>query len=130
MDLSYNNLTALPETIFMRTSLEIFSAAYNQLKEIPVKALNPVQSTLKKVSTTIEVAQYFFCNGRTDEIYYLICECLVLDKRWHRTLSKNGRKFRDAFVYIFFQASWAKNFDLLRVIAVNGTITIEFYVEF
>ena len=46
------------------------------------------------------------------------------------TLSKNGRKFRDAFVYIFFQASWAKNFDLLRVIAVNGTITIEFYVEF
>ena len=48
----------------------------------------------------------------------------------HGTLSKNGRKFRDAFVYIFFQASWAKNFDLLRVIAVNGTITIEFYVEF
>ena len=46
------------------------------------------------------------------------------------TLSKNGRKFREAFVYIFFQASWAKNFDQLRVIAVNGTITIEFYVEF
>ena len=46
------------------------------------------------------------------------------------TLSKNGRKFREAFVYIFFQASWAKIFDLLRVIAVNGTITIEFYVEF
>ena len=47
------------------------------------------------------------------------------------TLSKNGRKFRDPFVYIFFQASWAKNFDLLRVIiAVHGTRTIEFYVEF
>ena len=46
------------------------------------------------------------------------------------TLSKNGRKFREAFVYIFFQASWAKNFDLLRVIAVHGTMTIEFYVEF
>ena len=59
VDLSYNNLTALPETIFMRTSLEIFSAAYNQLKEIPVKALNPVQSTLKKVSSAIEVAHYF-----------------------------------------------------------------------
>ena len=49
----------------------------------------------------------------------------------HHTLSKNRRKFRDAFVYhFFFQASWAKNFDLLRVIAVNETITIEFYVEF
>ena len=46
------------------------------------------------------------------------------------TLSKNGRKFRNAFVYIFFQANWAKNFDLLRFIAVDGTMTIEFYVEF
>ena len=34
----------------MRTSLEIFNAAYNQLKEIPVKALNPVQSTLKQLN--------------------------------------------------------------------------------
>ena len=50
VDLSYNNLTMLPETIFMRTSLEIFNAAYNQLKEIPVKALNPVQSTLKQLN--------------------------------------------------------------------------------
>ena len=53
-----------------------------------------------------------------------------LNKFSRFTLSKNGRKFRDAFVYTFFQASWAKIFDLLRVIAVNGTITIEFYVEF
>ena len=54
----------------------------------------------------------------------------VISQASQDALSKNGRKFRDAFVYIFFQASWAKNFDLLRVIAVNGTITIEFYVEF
>ena len=54
----------------------------------------------------------------------------ALSSQIQYTLSKNGRKFRDAFVYIFFQASWAKIFDLLRVIAVNGTITIEFYVEF
>ena len=33
-----------------------------------------------------------------------------------------------AFVYNF--SRWAKNYDQLRVIAVNGTITIEFYVEF
>ena len=59
-----------------------------------------------------------------------INKSIVAPTSFHSTLSKNGRKFRDAFVYIFFQASWAKNFDLLRVIAVNGTITIEFYVEF
>ena len=54
----------------------------------------------------------------------------ALSSQIQYTLSKNGRKFRDAFVYIFFQASWAKNFDLLRVIAVHGTMTIEFYVKF
>ena len=45
------------------------------------------------------------------------------------TEGKNGQKFRGCFVY-FFQASWAKNFDLLRVITVHGTMTIEFYMEF
>ena len=43
---------------------------------------------------------------------------------------KKGRKFRDGFCLQIFQASWAKNYDLLRVIAVHGTITIKFYVEF
>ena len=46
------------------------------------------------------------------------------------TLGKIGRKFRNGFCLQFFQASWAKNFDLLRVIAVHGTMTIEFYTEF
>ena len=46
------------------------------------------------------------------------------------TEGKSGRKFRDCFCLQIFQASWAKNFDLLRFIAVHGTITIEFYVEF
>ena len=47
-----------------------------------------------------------------------------------RTLGNKGRKFRDGFCLQFFQASWAKNYDLLRVIAVHGTMTIKFYVEF
>ena len=39
-------------------------------------------------------------------------------------------KIPRCFCLHFFQARWAKNFDLLRVIAVHGTMTIEFYVEF
>ena len=46
------------------------------------------------------------------------------------TLGYKGRKFRDGFCLQIFQASWAKNYDLLRVIAVHGTMTIKFYVEF
>ena len=46
------------------------------------------------------------------------------------TEGKSGRKFRDCFCLQIFQASWAKNFDLLRVIAVYGIVTIKFYVEF
>ena len=46
------------------------------------------------------------------------------------TLGNKGRKFRDGFCLQFFQASWAKNYDLLRVIAVHGTMTIKFYVKF
>ena len=63
IDLSNNRLKVLPETLFMRTSLEIFGAANNLLKEIPIKALNPVQSTLKHLNlagnkiTTISYSQ-------------------------------------------------------------------------
>ena len=46
------------------------------------------------------------------------------------TKRKNARQSRDGFCFHFFQATWAKNFDLLRVIAVHGTITIKFYVKF
>ena len=47
VDLSRNRLNTLPEQLFQRTSLEIFRARYNTLHEIPIKSLNPVQSTLK-----------------------------------------------------------------------------------
>eukprot|EP00095_Tigriopus_kingsejongensis_P001501 snap_masked-scaffold1086_size63525-processed-gene-0.0 protein:Tk01501 transcript:snap_masked-scaffold1086_size63525-processed-gene-0.0-mRNA-1 annotation:"hypothetical protein DAPPUDRAFT_300683" len=47
VDLSHNFLETLPEELFLRTSLEIFKVAHNRLYEIPVKALNPVQSSLK-----------------------------------------------------------------------------------
>ncbi len=47
VDVSSNRLETLPETLFQRTSLEIFLAADNRLSEIPIKALNPVQSTLR-----------------------------------------------------------------------------------
>ncbi len=47
VDVSGNALTSLPEQLFQRTSLQIFKAADNKLTEIPVKALNPVQSTLR-----------------------------------------------------------------------------------
>ena len=50
--------------------------------------------------------------------------------RHQRTLRKNARKLRYVFCLQIFQASWAKNYDLLRVIAVHGTMTIKFYVEF
>jgi Leucine-rich repeat (LRR) protein len=42
-----NLLDSFPEQLFQRTSLEIFKASHNRLTEIPIKALNPVQSTLK-----------------------------------------------------------------------------------
>ena len=47
VDLSRNLLVTLPEQLFQRTSLETFSASGNSLSEIPIKALNPVQSTLR-----------------------------------------------------------------------------------
>ena len=51
-------------------------------------------------------------------------------KSWNISMEgKNGQKFRGCFVY-FFQASWAKNFDLLLVITVHGTVPIKFYMEF
>ena len=49
---SDNRLTSLPEQLFQRTSLEIFRASHNDLHEIPVKTLNPVQSTLKHLDLT------------------------------------------------------------------------------
>lgn len=47
VDLSWNKLETIPEELFLRTSLEIFKVTHNRLSEIPVKALNPVQSSLK-----------------------------------------------------------------------------------
>ena len=52
VDLSWNRLNTLPEQLFQRTSLEIFRAAHNSLHEIPIKSLNPVQSTLKHLDLT------------------------------------------------------------------------------
>ena len=46
------------------------------------------------------------------------------------TLGNKRRKFRDGFCLQFFQASWAKNYDLSRVIAVHGTMTIKFNAKF
>ena len=46
------------------------------------------------------------------------------------TQRKNVQKLRYGLCLQFFQASWAKNYDLLRVIAVHGTMTIKFYVKF
>ena len=70
-----------------------------------------------KVSTETEstISPVFHCLGTA------VCE---------HTLGNKGRKFRDGFCLQFFQASWAKNYDLLRVIAVHGTMTIKFYVKF
>lgn len=47
VDFSFNALKTLPERLFQRTQLQVFRANSNRLTEIPVKALNPVQSTLK-----------------------------------------------------------------------------------
>ena len=47
VDFSSNKFESLPEQLFQRTSLEIFKASGNRLTEIPIKALNPVQSTLR-----------------------------------------------------------------------------------
>ena len=47
LDLSFNKIENLPEGFFSKTKLEIFRMAFNKLNEIPVKALNPVQSSLK-----------------------------------------------------------------------------------
>ena len=47
LDLSHNKLTSLPESLLQKTKLEIFKMAFNNLQEIPVKTLNPVQSSLK-----------------------------------------------------------------------------------
>jgi Leucine-rich repeat (LRR) protein len=52
VDLSWNHLSTLPEQMFQRTSLEIFRATNNRLNEIPIKTLNPVQSTLKHLDLT------------------------------------------------------------------------------
>ena len=46
------------------------------------------------------------------------------------TERKNGCKLRDCYYVTIFQATWAKNFDLLRVIAVHKAMTIKFYVVF
>ena len=47
------------------------------------------------------------------------------------TQRKNGRKLRRCcYVVTVFQATWAKIFDLLRVIAVHEAMCIEFYIEF
>lgn len=53
VDLSNNLLSTLPEQLFQRTSLEIFRAANNRLHEIPIKTLNPVQSTLKHLDLQV-----------------------------------------------------------------------------
>ena len=53
VDLSRNLLTSLPEQLFQRTSLEIFRAAFNRLHEIPIKTLNPVQSSLKHLDLQV-----------------------------------------------------------------------------
>jgi len=50
VDISWNYIDTLPELLFQRTNLEILNAAYNRLTEIPIKALNPVQSTLKHLN--------------------------------------------------------------------------------
>ena len=47
LDLSNNKIINIPESLFHKTKLEIFKMAFNKLTEIPVKALNPVQSSLK-----------------------------------------------------------------------------------
>ena len=57
-------------------------------------------------------------------------KCTVTNDILNSTVRKVGQKFRRCFCLHFFQANWAKNFDLLRVIAVHGTMTIKFYVEF
>merc|ERR1719323_2671215 len=49
LDLSHNQLTNLPETLLEKTKVEIFKVAFNALQEIPVKTLNPVQSSLRHV---------------------------------------------------------------------------------
>ena len=47
LDMSRNRIETLPESLFQNTKLEIFKMAFNKLLEIPVKSLNPVQSSLK-----------------------------------------------------------------------------------
>ena len=54
----------------------------------------------------------------------------ALNESFHSTVRKIGRKFHRCFRLPFFQANWAKNFGLLRVITVHGTMTIKFYMEF
>jgi Leucine-rich repeat (LRR) protein len=49
LDLSRNDLDTLPEGLFEATKLEILSVADNNLLEIPVRALNPVQSSLRQL---------------------------------------------------------------------------------
>jgi len=47
LDLSHNRLTSLPESLLQKTRVEIFKVSFNALQEIPVKTLNPVQSSLR-----------------------------------------------------------------------------------
>ena len=47
LDLSHNRLTSLPENLLQKTRVEIFKVSFNMLQEIPVKTLNPVQSSLR-----------------------------------------------------------------------------------
>ena len=49
LDLSRNDIDSLPEGLFESTQLEILRVADNQLLEIPVRALNPVQSSLRQL---------------------------------------------------------------------------------
>ena len=66
------------------------------------------------------------------KFYAFVVHCL-LGTRWYcdslqYRQRKNVRKLRYGLCLQIFQAGWAKNYDLLRVIAVHGTMTIKFYV--
>ena len=57
------------------------------------------------------------------------CKGLEYSKTPKKPLSSSTGMTPETLIY-HNACSWAKIFDLLRVIAVHGTITIEFYMEF
>ena len=67
---------------------------------------------------------------REQQVSYHSIKLVYLNLITIHAVRKIGRKFRRCFCLPFFQANWAKNFDLLRAIAGHGTMTIKFYVEF